>query len=74
MRYSLITVYKRNEDGTVNGNVLQNKMGELPVVLNFASETSKLNSNQDIAVVDEVAGRIGDYYHNLTPLDFEMGK
>jgi hypothetical protein len=58
MRLSLINVYKRNTDGTVDGSLIQNKMaGSIEEAVEFAKQTKAVNGNKiDIAVVPEVAG------------------
>lgn len=49
MRYSLLVISDNN-----NGYWIQDKFGELEEVKKYASEVSKLNCNQDIAVVDKI--------------------
>ena len=60
MKFSLINVYTEVH-GRVTGSLLQNHVGTLDSALNLARETEDANSNAiDIAVVDEVAGQIGN--------------
>ena len=68
MRLSLITIYKRNDDGTVDGSLLQNKMsGSVEEAVDYAKEVKKVNGDKiDIAVVEEVGGN--GYKIRLSPL------
>lgn len=57
MKFSLIIVRETNNDGTINGTLLQNKIASsLDEVIEFAKQTKAVNGNKiDIAVVDEVS-------------------
>jgi len=56
MKFSLIGVQKRNSNGTIDGNWIQNHVGTLESAIQTATATEAVNGNKiDIAVVDEVA-------------------
>lgn len=68
MKFSLITVYEKNADGTINGTLLQNKIAEnAEAAIEFAKQTKAVNGGKiDIAVVDEVSSGY------IAPLTFLM--
>jgi hypothetical protein len=51
MRYSLINV-SNDLNGLISGYWLQDKFGTLEEIKKYALETSSINNNIDIAVVD----------------------
>lgn len=51
MTYSLLTVHRTNEDGTIDGAWLQDHVGDLTTARERADTTSALNSDTPIAVV-----------------------
>ena len=53
-KYSLIAVTETNPDNTINGYWVQDKIGTLKQAKERAAATSKLNANQDIAIVQAV--------------------
>ena len=62
MKFSLINVHTE-ERGRITGSLMQNHVGTLESALTLAHEIEDVNSNAiDVAVVPELAGRIGDAY------------
>jgi hypothetical protein len=55
MKLSLLTVYRTQPDGTVDGHWLQNHVGTIESALAAAARTNAVNGNRlDIAIVEEV--------------------
>lgn len=54
-RYSLLTVHRTHEDGTIDGAWLQDHTGDLRSATARADRTSDLNSGMPIAVVPAVS-------------------
>lgn len=52
--YSLLTVHRTNDDGTIDGGWLQDHVGTLRSARQRAAETSAANSGMPIAVVAAV--------------------
>lgn len=61
MKYSLVTVYNE-ENGKVDGVLIQNYIGTLDEASKFARETEKANSNRIVvAVVGDLCCSTADY-------------
>lgn len=70
MKFSLLNVSSKNEDGTINGVWLQDHTGTLETALETAKRTEKANSNKiEVAVCEETSGHITNgWYYQSVPL------
>jgi len=70
-KFSLINVSSVNENGTINGNLMQGHIGTLETAIQKAKDTNKVNGNRlDIAVVGEIyTTQTGGLFYNLKRLD-----
>ena len=70
-KFSLINVSSVNENGTINGSLMQGHIGTLETAIQKAKDTNKANGNcLDIAVVDEIyTTQLGNIFYNLKRLD-----
>lgn len=71
MIFTLLNVYKVEENGTVSGNFLQDHIGTLESAIQKAIDTEAVNHNAiDIAVVPNTGGfQSFAWYSNCTRLD-----
>jgi len=69
-KFSLMTVSKENDEG-VTGYWIQDHIGTIESATTLANATSKINSNQKIAVVEPINSTtpILGYYKNLKRLN-----
>ena len=69
-KFSLITVSKE-ENGTVEGYWIQDHIGTIESATTLANETSKLNRDQNIAVIDQINSTTPmlGYWKDLTKLN-----
>lgn len=58
MTFSLMSVFKKNSDGTIQGNWIQDHIGTLETAIETAKATEATNGNKiDVAVVDSKGWR-----------------
>lgn len=70
--FSLINIYNRNEDGTVNGTWLQDHVGTRETAADAARRTESANSHDiHVAVVSSLPGSCSQltYWVNRVQLD-----
>jgi hypothetical protein len=68
MTFSLINVYQQS-DGKVSGSWIQDHIGTILSARQAAQDTKKVNGGKiNIAIVREVAGKMGCYHHGLNPI------
>lgn len=54
MRFAIVNIHRRNNNGTIDGAILVNKIvNTFDEAILYAKKTSLMNSNQRIAVTEE---------------------